>query len=387
LEVEADTPEAAHRDLESRGLFVFETGRRSRAPALPRLTWPSADRIPPRALLVFNQELLALVKAGLPILTALDLLRERSQQIRLRSVLQDVRDAVAGGAALSAALARHPKSFSPLYAAALRAGEESGNFVDAVARYVEYQKRMLSLRQRFRSALSYPAILCAASGAVIVFLLTFVVPSFTRIYGDMEAQLPAATRWLVATTGWFRDAFPLLAAAAAIVSVAAWRWRDTARGRHMTDQWTLHLPWAGSLVRGYLLSRFARTLAMMLAGGIPIIPSLETTLGTMGNAYVAAAIQGAIPQVAAGRSLADALEGTAVVPSLMIELVAVGEKSGSLGDMLAHAADLYDTEMDTRLATLTAVIEPAIMIGMGGIVAVIVVIMYLPIFHLAAVVH
>ncbi|HTU03891.1 MAG TPA: type II secretion system F family protein [Candidatus Sulfotelmatobacter sp.] len=387
VEVEGEDPAAARRSLEAKGYFVFEQERRAEAWRLPRLALSKRDRISQRALLIFNQELLALVKAGLPILAALDLLGERSQQARLRTLLADVRDSVKGGTALSASLARHPRFFPPLFTSALQAGEQSGNFVDALSRYVEYQKRMLALRQRLRAAFTYPVILCVASTGVIVFLLTYVVPTFTKIYGDMDAQLPAATRLLLATTGHIRTFAPLAVVAIVLAVVAAWRWRATPKGRITLDRWLLALPWVGETVRGYLYSRFARTLAMMLAGGIPMIPSLKTTLATVGNAHLADALSAAIPRVAAGSRLADALGRAKVVPPLMLELVAVGEGSGSLGEMLGHVAEMLDTETDTRLNTLAALIEPVIMIGMGLVVASIVVTMYLPIFNLSSVVR
>ena len=387
LEVAEDTPEAARRILEGKGYFVFD--RQEQARTLPRLGRPAflAPRVTPRALLVFNQELLALVRAGLPILTALDLLRERGQESRLRSLLEVVRDEIKGGAALSAAMARHAQVFGPLYTASLRAGEQSGNFVDALTRYVEYQKRILTLRQRLRAALTYPAILITASLAVIVFLLTFVVPTFSTIYGDMDAELPVATRILVGITGQLKRLLPLAALAVTALGLALWRWRLTPEGRRLTDRWILVLPWVGTLISGYLFSRFARTLAMMQAGGIPMIPSLETTLATVGNAYLDGKLRTAIPRVAAGNTLADALDRSGVSPPFLVELVSVGESSGSLGEMLGHIADLYDAEMDTRIAALAAAIEPVIMIGMGLVVAAIVVIMYLPIFHLSTVIR
>ena len=387
LEVAGDTPDAARRSLEDKGYFVFD--RQEQVRTLPRIGRPAflAPRVTPRALLVFNQELLALVRAGLPILSALDLLRERGQQSRLRSLLEVVRDEVKGGAALSAAMARHTQVFGPLYTASLHAGEQSGNFVDALTRYVEYQKRILTLRQRLRAALTYPAILVTASLAVIVFLLTFVVPTFSTIYGDMDAELPVATRILVGITGQLKRLLPLAALAVTAFGLALWRWRLTPEGRRLTDRWILALPWVGTLVSGYLFSRFARTLAMMQAGGIPMIPSLETTLATVGNAYLDARLRTAIPRVAAGNTLADALDRSGVSPPLLVELVSVGESSGSLGEMLGHVADLYDAEMDTRLTALAAAIEPIIMIGMGLVVAAIVVIMYLPIFHLSTVIR
>jgi type IV pilus assembly protein PilC len=386
-EVDEEGPEAARRSLEAKGYFVFAVEGSPEARVRRRLVTLGRARVKPQALLVFNQELLALIKAGLPILTSLDLLGERTQQPHLRAVLAEAREAVKGGAALSAALAQHPRIFSPLYTGTLQAGEQSGNLVDALSRYLDYQRRIMALRQRFRAALTYPAVLVLASGAVITFLLTFVVPTFTRIYGDMEAELPVATRMLVVLTQRLRGTLPIVGGVVALLMLGAWRWRATATGRRSIDRWTLRLPFVGDLVRGYLFSRFARTLSMTLGGGIPMIPSLQATFGTLGNAYVAEALQPVIPQVAAGNTLAGALGSSGVVPSLLLEMVSVGESSGSLQEMLGHVADLYDAEMDTQLTALAAVIEPIVMIGMGLVVATIVIIMYLPIFHLSAVVR
>jgi len=387
LEVEEESAETARRSLETKGYFVFDVAGTVKSRVQPRLQALGFGRISSQALLVFNQELLALTKAGLPILTALDILAERSHQPRLVAILADVREAVKGGMALSAAFARHPRVFSPLYTATIHAGEQSGNLVDALTRYVEYQKRIMALVQRFRAALTYPAVLSLASGGVILFLLTYVVPTFTLIYGDMAAELPAATRMLVGLTGRLRGMLPILGGGVALLAISAWRWRATPAGRRAIDRLPLRLPWVGDLLRGYLFSRFSRTLAMMLGGGIPMIPSLQVTLTTVGNAYVTEALERCVPRVAAGSTLADALGGTRVVPPLVLEMAAVGESSGSLGEMLGHVADLYDGEVDTRITALAALIEPVILIGMGFVVAAIVIIMYLPIFHLSAAVR
>jgi type IV pilus assembly protein PilC len=384
LESDGESPEAARQSLQAKGYFVFaEAGARPWRQLAGRSR--AGARINARTLLVFNQELLALVKAGLPILTALDLLRERGQHPRLRSLLDSVRDEVRAGTALSAAMGRHPRVFPPLYTAALHAGEQSGNFVDALGRYVEYQKRMLQLRQRLRAALTYPVLLSVASAGVVTFLLTYVVPVFSKIYGDMDSELPAATRILLLVTARFREWLPVVVLLAVAVAFLAWRWWRTPEGRRQVDRWLLQVPVIGPVLSGYLFSRFARTLAMLQAGGIPMIPSLETTLEVVGNAHLLCELRTIIPRVAAGSTLADALGRSGVVPALLIELIAVGETSGSLGDMLGHGADMYDAEMDTRLTALAAIIEPIIMVGMGLVVAAIVVVMYLPIFHLSAV--
>jgi type IV pilus assembly protein PilC len=302
LEVDGESSEAARRSLEAQGYLVFDGGAAPRtAWRLPRLR---PGRIGARALLIFNQELLALVRAGLPILATLDLLKERSQLPLLRKVLADARETVRGGAALSVALAQFPRHFPPLFTAALQAGEQSGNFTDALARYVEYQRRLLALRQRMRAALTYPVILTVASFAVIVFLLAFVVPTFTRIYEDMEGQLPVATRMLVHATGSLRAALPLALGLVALAAAGIWRWRRTPTGEEITDRILLRFPWVGSVLAGYQYSRFARTLAMMQAGGIPMIPSLEATLSVVRNRHLASRIRTALPH--GGRPAAHA---------------------------------------------------------------------------------
>ena len=230
-EVDEESPEAARRSLEAKGYFVFAVEGSAEAQVRRRLLSLGGSRVKPQSLLVFNQELLALIKAGLPILTALDLLGERTQQPSLRAALLRAREAVKGGAALSAALAQHPRIFSSLYTGALQAGEQSGSLVDALSRYLEYQKRIMAMRQRFRAALTYPAILVLASGAVITFLLTFVVPTFTKIYGDVEAELPAATRMLVLLTQRLRGTLPIIGVIVALLLLAFWRWRATPGGR------------------------------------------------------------------------------------------------------------------------------------------------------------
>ena len=194
------------------------------------------------------------------------------------------------------------------------------------------------MRQRLRAALTYPVILISASLAVILFLLTFVVPTFSRIYGDMDAELPAATRVLVTITAYLQEALPVVFVGIGVAGLALWRWRRTPQGRRLTDRWIVRLPWVGGLTSGYLYSRFARTLAMMQAGGIPMMPSLETTLGTISNSHLADGLRSALPRVAAGGSLADSLGKTGMVPSLILELVAVGE------DLVVN--ELLDTLQD-----------------------------------------
>lgn len=382
-ERKAESAAALRRQLEGEGLFVFEVSPRGPGLAVRR----PGRRVGARDLLVLNQELLALVRAGLPIVAALDLLVERARNRRLRQVLSQVREAVKGGSALSDAAAAQPRIFSRLYAASLRAGEQSGSFPEALARYVEYQKRMLALRKKVTQAALYPAVLAGASAAVVIFLMTFVVPTFTRIYGDLEARLPLPTQVLIGTTRLVRDLFPLAAGGIAVAALALWRWRQGSAGRQIMDRWALRLPVLGNLLGRYAISRFCRTLGMVLGGGIPMVPALEVAAGAVGNAHVRSRLEGTIRPISSGSSLAGALEASGIAPGMSVEMIAVGESTGALVEMLGHVADFLDEELEVRLNSLASLIEPAIMLTMGIVVAGIVITMYLPIFNLASVVR
>ncbi len=357
-------------------LRLFRLGPLVRLPALRR-------RVAPGDLLIVTQELHALVRAGLPIVQGLDVLLRRCTQGRLRDALAAVREDVKGGRSLSEAAARHPRVFSPLYVASLRAGEQSGALVDCLARYLALLKRMLAVRSRVLAALVYPAILLVLSVVVVGFLLAYVVPTFSQVYTGLKATLPAPTLLLVHATALLaRYAFPL-AALAALGVVSFVSWARTPAGRRRLDGLLLALPWVGEVVTRYAASVFCRTLATLLGGGIPIVPSLETAADAVGNRVVRERFRAQIPALEAGRPLAAALEGTGALPPTAVEMLAVGESTGALEEMLGHVADFFDEELDLKLQALTAAVEPLLMVGMGLFVGTIIVIMYLPIFDLA----
>ncbi|MBI4390489.1 MAG: type II secretion system F family protein, partial [candidate division NC10 bacterium] len=347
---------------------------------------PWRKRVSRKALLAFTQELLALLRAGLPIMAALDLLIGRAAHPSLRETLEAVREDVRGGASLSAAAARHPRVFPPLFVASVRAGEQSGALPATLGRYLTTLKHFLALRRKVYNALMYPSALVVITGGVILFLLTFVVPTFSRIYTDFGARLPLPTQLLVSTTEQVRAQWPLLLALLLATGFSFAWWRRTPRGRAALDRLVLRLPWAGPVLHRYALSTFCRGLAAVVGGGTPVVPALEVATGAVSNAHVASRLRTTAPRVVGGSSLARALEETGIATPMLLEMVAVGESTGALEEMLGHAADFADEEVDVRLSSMAGLLEPVIMAAMGLVVAAIVIVMYLPIFHLVSIV-
>jgi len=380
---EAESADRLRHQLETEGYYVFQV--RPRSSYLPfSVSFSSWRRVQKKDLLILTQELFALIKAGLPIPQVLDLVIERQAQPRLRQVLERVRDAVKGGASLSDAAAEHPEVFPPLYVASLRVGEKSGDLPDALARYTHNLKRMITLQKKVSSALFYPAILLGLTTAVVIFLITVVVPTFSQMYQDFDAQLPYPTQLLLALTDLVRSQILIIIPALLIGLLGLWQWRRTQAGRLYLDYLVLRLPLLGQAMHQFSLATFCRTLGTVLAGGMPMVPALQIASGSVQNHAAQEQLERAIPAVTGGASVAAALEGARAAPPLVLEMVGVGERTGALEEMLHHVADFIEEELDYRLSAMATLIEPVIMVVMGLVVAGIVIAMYLPIFHLSS---
>lgn len=384
MEREYDSPdEKSLRDGLSRdGYYIFKVKREGSL--LLSLKGSFAVKgISTKELISFNQELLALTKAGLPKIRSLDTIIERTGEKRFLDVLKDVRESVRGGASLSDAFEKFPQVFPQLYVATIRAGEKSGDIVFSIKRYIEYLKKMEGVRKKIVSASIYPAILVFVAVGVILFLLTYVVPTFSRIYLEAGANLPYPTRILISVTTFLKDYFILFLfiLVAFIVSVSLYA--RTEEGRRRLDLIKLNIPFAGGILTGFAISKFARTLSTVLGGGIPLVESLGMVAGVLDNKVLEEKAHNAIRRVEEGSSLTDAVEAEGLMPPLAVKMLGVGEGSGSLGEMLLDIADFYEEEVDSRLSALTTMIEPALMLIMGVMVAAIVVAMYLPVFKLA----
>ena len=347
----------------------------------------SQGKVSQGEFLVFNQELLALLKAGLPILKVWDLLIQRARHPAFQASLRAVRQDIRGGLSSSDALARHPGHFPRLYLATLKAGEQSGNLPEVLQRYITYLKLMIELRQKITKALAYPGFLVLVGVGVIAFLLTYVMPTFVAIYGDQAKSLPPATLILMNLVKVIQNWFPLFLLGAVAGAMAFRYWYRSESGRPVWDRWLLALPGLGALLTRHYTIQLTRTLATVLAGGIPVVEALQIAKGAVTNRDVSDALGVAVARVKNGEPLAASLADVKTIPEMALEMIAVGEETGSLETMLRDVAEFYESELDVRLSQLTTWIEPVMILVMGLFVGTIVIIMYLPVFQMAGTVQ
>ena len=334
--------------------------------------------------LLFNQEFMTLVKAGLPILQALEILHRRIEKPAYRSALGGIIEAVKGGAALSDAMAAHAAYFPPLFTATVRAGEQSGAIVDVLNRFIGYQKRMLAVRRKVITALAYPVFLVIALVAVMTLFFLYIIPNFTQMYSDQSGSLPLLTSLLISFTRFVSASAPLILIALVAGAVALSFWRRTPSGRTALDAIMIRVPLVRTLITQYIMAQLTRTLATVLRGGIPLVQALDTTAGVIGNRVIARRLTESRELVTGGVGLADAFERTRLAPDMTVRMIEVGESSGDLPQMLEDVADFYEQEVENRLTVLTTMIEPVLMLTMGIVIAFIVVALYLPIFEMGA---
>ncbi len=380
-EFEAVEPAALQKSLEDQGFFVFEIKRKP----LQFLFDKGMKRrsIDNRALLTFNQELLVLIKAGMPIMQVLDAILERYENGKFAEILRQVREDVKGGAALSTAMEKHGRSFPHLYVASIRAGERTGDLPSTIRRYIQYLKRVDSIRKKVVAALFYPSILVLFAFMAITLLLLYVVPTFAHVYADAGSQLPLPTRMLIEFTTFLKRAAPF-AIVIGIGGVAAYRsWVGTESGRYIVDRFKLTVPFGGDIFTKYSVAGSSRTLATVLGSGIPIIESLRMSIGTLNNKYMEKRLFEAVRFIEEGGRLSTALERIKIMPPLALRMLGVGETTGSLEDMLMDISDYLEDELEERMHLLTTAIEPAIMLVMGVVIGAIIIAMYLPVFKIA----
>ncbi len=381
--VEGEDEQVVRSKLEGQGFLVFKVQRRGAALSGASFSLQSLRSLPLSEFLVFNQELLALVKAGLPILRVWDLLIERAKHSGFQEALRSVRQDIRGGASASEALAKHPAYFPELYIASIKAGEQSGNLPEVLKRFIAYLKLMIGLRQKLAKALAYPAFLVFVGIAVIGFLLTYVMPTFVSVYGESAKSLPMATQALIDLAGGIKVYLVPGLIAATACALGARAYYATPAGRLAVDRLWLGVPVVGQISVKHYTIQLSRTLATILAGGTPLVDALQVTKGAISNRYVSLGVGEAVGEIKEGGTLASALERPGVFPKLAIEMLSVGEETGSLETMLYDIAEFYEGELDLRLSQLTTWIEPVLLLIMGVLVGAIVIVMYLPVFQMA----
>ncbi|MCS6954288.1 MAG: type II secretion system F family protein [Bryobacterales bacterium] len=380
--VEAASEQELRERFTQQGFLVYSVRPRGGVATLGRQVMRRRRKLNLEKFLIFNQQFLTLIRAGLPILKALDLLGERLTDARLGAYIKAVRDEVRNGALLSEAF-RRQGVFPPVYVTSILAGEKSGSLAEVLDRYIAYQKLALAVRKKLLVSLLYPALLVLLVIGLVVFLVTYVVPNFAQLYSTMSAELPTVTRYLIAVATTARSYVLAFAAALAVALVVFRIWSRTAAAQEKLDRITLALPVAGDLWVKYQVAQFARVLSTLLLGGIPLVQALETAADALGSGLLRTALEKAKKMVKEGQPLSVGLASTAVFPSLSIDMMEVGESTGALPSMLASVAEFYEDDVTIRMTAVLSLVEPAIMIFMGLFVAFVLVALYLPIFSLA----
>jgi len=345
-----------------------------------------AGKVKQSTFVIFNQQFLTLIKAGLPVLNSLDLLIKRQRDKNLQNLLQNVRDRVKGGELLSDAFSAQ-MVFPKIYTSTLLAGEKSGNMEEVLSRYIQYQRLVQTFRKKLAVSLVYPALLVSVVTVMLVFLVTYVVPKFADLFENLGAQLPTITdNMLKVGLNAQKYAWAVVLALIIIVTLV-WRWRQSDRGAERIDQFLLSLPLLGEIRLKYQVANFSRVLATLLQGGLPLVPAMETAGASMSSRHILNGILGATERVREGQGLAKSLEQQKIFPDLAVEMLEVGESTGALPAMLASVAEFYEEDVQTALGAAMALIEPLILIFMAVVVGSILISLYLPIFTLGSGIH
>ena len=380
----AESEARLRRDLEEKGLFVLSLQRRG---ALPGLGFGSgrAHKVRQQEFLVFNQELATLLKAGMPLVQSLDILRQRVQNPTFKAVLDGIHEKVKSGTGLSDAFAEHGDLFPPMYSASLMAGERSGNLDAVIRRYVAYEKVISAVRRKTLSALLYPTVLVLLMVVLVGIIVLRVIPAFSEFYSTFEAELPLSTRILMGVSAIVVANIWLILIAVVGAVVLFQTWVRSPRQKALFHRLVLQVPWLGQAVRKFATSQLARTLATLLGGGIPLVNALEIAARSMNNRYIARELDDVGREVREGESFARAMLARGVFPDVAIKMVEVGEQTGALQEMLNSLADFYDEEIETEVSRFITLVEPMLLIVMGVVIAIVVLALYMPLFELSSV--
>jgi type IV pilus assembly protein PilC len=381
----AENEARLRHDFETQGLHVLSLRKRTALTGGSFL--PKRRKISHHEFLVFNQEFATLLKAGMPLVQSIDLLRHQVTNAVFRGVLDDVHEKVRGGVALSEAFADHGDLFPRVYTASLMAGERSGNLDAILRRYVVYEKVIDTVRRRTISALIYPAILIVMAIGLVAIIVLRVVPSFSEFYASFDAELPLSTRIILGVSNLAQEQYLLVTAIVVGLSAAFAAWIRRPGQRARFDRVLLSIPFVGETARKFVTAQMARTLATLLGGGIPLVNSMEVTARSVSNAHMANELDVVTQRVREGEGLAASLAARKVVPDVALKMIEVGEQTGSLQDMLSSLADFYDEEVETSVSRFVTFIEPALLVMMGIVIAVLVLALYMPLFQLSNVVN
>ena len=381
-EISGDSKAAVAAQLRLRGLTVTDVDQKSATPTVEELL----DRyrgMKARHVTVMARQLATMISSGLSLLRALYVLEEQTEAPKLKHAIVAVRTDVEAGLSLSQAMAKHPKIFNDLFVAMVRAGETGGNLEEVLERVAVQLEKDDNLRRTVRSAMVYPILIGVFAVMVLIGMILFIIPVFAGIFKDLGGQLPALTRFMIALSDGMRSYWYLIILVPIVIAFLFRKWKSTNRGQYMWDSIKLHFPMRiGDIVRKIAVARFARTLGTLTASGVPILQAIDITAKTAGNRVISDPMAEVAERVREGQPLATPLARTGVFPVMVTQMLSVGEETGAVDTMLHKLADFYDDEVATMLKSLTSIIEPLMMIGVGVIVGVVVISMYLPMFKI-----
>ena len=376
-EIDGDSKEAVIAKLRDRGYFVTSITEKKAEIVLFQ------KKIKPSEVAIFARQFATMIGAGVPLVRCLSILSAQNENPRFRDVISKVRQDVEAGANLSRALQSHPKVFSDLFINLVKAGEAGGILDEILDRLANYLESSEQLKQKVKGALTYPVVVLSIAIAVVVFLVTFVLPSFEAIFKDMgDAKLPTPTKMLLALSAFMNQYFILLVIAFAAVVIVIKKFLDTEKGKRFMDINLLKLPAIGPMLRKVAVAKFTRTLGTLIASGVPILQALEVTADTAGNVVISDAINKTRVGIREGESIAEPLKQSKVFPPMVVQMIAVGEETGELDGMLTKIADFYDQEVDTAVKGLTSIIEPLVIVFMGVVIGGIVMAIFMPMLEL-----
>jgi len=351
-----------------------------------KISGPKAKRLNFREFLVFNQELATLLSAGMPLVQSLDIVRTRIENPLLKSVLDATYERVRSGTALSEAFAAHGTLIPGVYIASLTAGERSGSLEEVIRRYVAYSRLIDSVRRKTVSALIYPSILLGLSCVVVGIIVLRVVPEFSGFYQGMGAELPMATRVILAISDFLRQNLFLLGSALAVTTLSVVVWLKQKGRRGTLDRYLLDIPGIGSIAQKFGTAQLARTLSTLLRGGIPLASALDVAANSMGNRYFSQQLEGVTREVLEGKSLSASMAERGIFPAVAIKMIEVGESTGALREMLTSTAEFFEEEIETSLSRFVTVVEPVLLVIMGLIIAILLLSLYMPLVQLGGVI-
>ncbi len=379
--LEAPNPRVVAKELREQGLYPLTISPKR---SLLDINIPFLNRVSLKHVAIFTRQVAAMIGAGIPLPTALGTVAEQTKQKRLRKVLMEVKEMVEGGEKFSEALGKYPEVFDRLFVSMVEAGEATGNLDIMLNRYFSYMEKILALKRKVITAMVYPTVVLFLAVGIVTFLLIKIVPTFTSLFKEAGVELPALTLFVINLSNFLKTNFIYIfwgIVAFVILFRLALRNENFKR---IVDRTRLRIFIVGPLLRKVAVARFSRTLATMVKSGIPILDSLDIIAKTSGNKVIEDAIVKARSEVAKGESLSKTLKETGIFPSMVIEMMSAGEQTGALDEMMDKVADFYEDEVDAAVAALTSVLEPFMLIFLGGFIGMIVVALYLPIFKMAA---